>query len=154
MNVFTGPRIFIIIPVSTCLFISTAHLEKYSSFLSKVKISQVHIKPHLPLQSYLSSNLQSPRTQKASQLPRIVPSSVGQEPGEQVHSFISTEREANTGFGSPERVAGKRNASPFFRGAISGPWSSGLSHFLTIHQQSSSTTSARFSSSGRLKCSF
>lgn len=133
---------------------SFVHLEKSSSLLSKVNICYVHIKPHLPLQSHLSSNVRRPRTQKAFWLPRLVPSHVGQEPGEQAHLFISIEREANTGLSSPKRVAGKRNASSFFRGGISGPWRSGLSYFLTIHEHSSSTTAARFSSSGRLKCSF
>lgn len=122
MNVFTGPRIFIIIPVSTCLFISTAHLEKYSSFLSKVKISQVHTKPHLPLQSYLSSNLQSPRTQKASQLPRIVPSSVGQEPGEQVHSLIHFHWKRSKHWIRVSREGCRQEKClPFFQGSNFGP---------------------------------
>lgn len=151
--VLMGPRIVIIILSSTRLFMSFAHLEKSSSLLFSQHFES-HVKPHLPLQSHLSSNLQSPRTQKAARLPRMVPSSIGQKPGEQAHSFISIEREANTGLRSPQRVVGKRNASPFSRGAISGPWRSGLSHFLTIHQHSSSTAPARFSSSGRLKCSF
>lgn len=154
MDVLTRHKISIIIPPSTLLFMSFAHLEKSSSLLSKVNTSKVHVKSYLPLQSHLSSNLQSLRTQKAAQLPRMVPSSVGQKPGEKTHSFICIEKEANTGLRSPQRVVGKRNASSFFRGAISGPWRSGLSHFLTKHQHSSYATPARFSSSGRLKCSF
>lgn len=94
-----------------------AHLEKSSSLLSKVSTSKVHVKSYPPLQSHLSSNLQSPRTQKAAQLPRMVPSSVGQKPGEKTHSFICIEREANTGLRSPQRVVGKRNASSFFQGS-------------------------------------
>lgn len=148
------PRISTIIPASMLLLISFAYLEKSSSLSSKVNIFKVHVKPYLPFQSYPSSQLQSPKTQKATQLPWMVPSSVGQKPGEKTHSFVCTEREANTGLRSPQRVVGKRNASSFFRGAISGPWRSGLSHFLTKHQHSSYATPARFSSSGRLKCSF
>ena len=116
MDAHMSPRIFIIIPASTLPFASFADLEKSSSFLSKVNISKVHVKLHLRLQSHLSSNLQSPRTQKAAQLPRMVPSSVGQKPVEKTHSFISTERDVNTGLRSPQRVVGKRNASSLFQG--------------------------------------
>lgn len=51
----------------------------------------------------------------------MVPNSVGQKPRKKTHSFISNERDANTGLRSLQRVVGKRNASSFLRGAISGP---------------------------------
>lgn len=47
----------------------------------------------------------------------MVPSSIGQKPRKKTHSFISNERDANTGLRSLQRVVGKRNASSFFQGS-------------------------------------
>lgn len=64
MDALMRPRIFIITPASILLLMSFAHLEKYFSLLSKINFSKVHVKPHLPLQSHLSSSYKAQELKK------------------------------------------------------------------------------------------
>lgn len=153
IDVLMGPRIVIIILTSTRLFMSFAHLEKSSYLLFRVNSLKVMTSPTFPSRAICLATYKAQELKKQPDFQEWFPVLLAKSLGSKlIHSFLLKEKQTLSG--SPRRVVGKRNASPFSRGAISSPWRSGLSHFLTIHQHSSSTAPARFSSLGRLKCSF